>query len=433
MMNQLRCFFALSILVFASPAVSAPGISILLQCGKMLDVKAGTIGEAVSIVIEGNTIQKVEQGHETQGEESQVIDLKTQICMPGLIDSHTHISGQLSKQSYTERFRLNPADYALRAAHYAKMALLAGFTTIRNLGDSSNVTVSLRNAIRQGLVPGPRVYTAAKSLATTGGHADPSNGMRMDLAGDPGPKEGVINSPEDARKAVRQRYKDGADLIKITATGGVLSVAKSGQNPQFTEEEIRAVVETAKDYGLHVAAHAHGAEGMKRAIRAGIRSIEHGTFMDDEAMELMKQHGTYYVPTIIAGKWVAEKAQEEDFFPPAVRPKAAAIGPHAQATFGKAYKSGVKIAFGTDSGVSPHGDNAKEFAYMVEAGMPALEAIQSATLTAASLLGIENQLGTLEAGKLADVVAVPEDPSVDITTMQRVSFVMKDGVIYKQP
>lgn len=433
MMNQLRCFFALSILVFASPAVSAPGISILLQCGKMVDVKAGTIGEAVSIVIEGNTIQKVEQGHETQGEESQVIDLKTQTCMPGLIDSHTHISGQLSKHSYTERFRLNPADYALRAAHYAKKTLLAGFTTIRNLGDSSNVTVSLRNAIRQGLVPGPRVYTAAKSLATTGGHADPSNGMRMDLTGDPGPKEGVINSPEDARKAVRQRYKDGADLIKITATGGVLSVAKSGQNPQFTEEEIRAVVETAKDYGLHVAAHAHGAEGMKRAIRAGVRSIEHGTFMDDEAMELMKQHGTYYVPTIIAGKWVAEKAQEEDFFPPAVRPKAAAIGPHAQATFGKAYKSGVKIAFGTDSGVSPHGDNAKEFAYMVEAGMPALEAIQSATLTAASLLGIEDQLGTLESGKLADVVAVPEDPSVDITTMQRVSFVMKDGEIYKQP
>ena len=257
--------------------------------------------------------------------------------------------------------------------------------------------------------------------------------MRMDLTGDPGPKEGVINSPEDARKAVRQRYKDGADLIKITATGGVLSVAKSGQNPQFTEEEIRAVVETAKDYGLYVAAHAHGAEGMKRAIRAGVRSIEHGTFMDDEAMELMKQHGTYYVPTIIAGKWVAEKSAEEDFFPSAVRPKAAAIGPHAQATFGKAYKSGVKIAFGTDSGVSPHGENAKEFAYMVEAGMPALEAIQSATLTAATLLGVEDQLGALEAGKLADVVAVPEDPTVDITTMQRVSFVMKDGVIYKQP
>ncbi|MCE2487401.1 MAG: amidohydrolase family protein, partial [Desulfurellaceae bacterium] len=222
-------------------------------------------------------------------------------------------------------------------------------------------------------------------------------------------------------------------LIKITATGGVLSVAKSGHNPQFSEEEIRAVVETAKDYGFSVAAHAHGAEGMKRAIRAGVDSIEHGSLMDEEVMALMKQHGTYYVPTIIAGKWVAEKADQEGFFPDAVRPKAAAIGPKIQATFARAYKSGVKIAFGTDSGVSPHGQNAKEFAYMVEAGMPPLEAIRSATLEAARLLGQEDRLGTLEAGKLADVVAVPDDPSRDITSLQRVSFVMKDGLMYKRP
>ena len=238
----------------------------------------------------------------------------------------------------------------------------------------------------------------------------------MDLSGDPGPRQGVINSPQDARKAVRQRYKDGADLIKITATGGVLSVAKSGHNPQFSEEEIRAVVETAKDYGFSVAAHAHGAEGMKRAIRAGVDSIEHGTLMDEEVMALMKQHGTYYVPTIIAGKWVAEKAEQEGFFPG--RPKAAAIGPKIQATFARAYQSGVKIAFGTDSGVSPHGHNAKEFAYMVEAGMPPLEAIRSATLEAARLLGQEDRLGTLEAGKLADVVAVPDDPSRDISSLR---------------
>lgn len=429
-MNQLRSLCVVLGVLLASPAVAAPTV---LECGKVVDVRVGAVRQAVSIHIAGNTIQKLEPGYATPNHGDQVVDLRAYTCLPGLIDSHTHISSQLSQRSYTERFRLNPADYAFRAASYAKTTLLAGFTTIRDLGDRYNVTISLRNAIRQGLVIGPRVYTATKSLATTGGHADPSNGLRSDLSGDPGPHQGVINSPQDARKAVRQRYKDGADLIKITATGGVLSVAKSGHNPQFSEEEIRAVVETAQDYGFAVAAHAHGAEGMKRAIRAGVRSIEHGTLMDEEVMELMKQHGTYYVPTIIAGKWVAEKAAQEGFFPAAVRPKAAALGPKIQATFGRAYKSGVRIAFGTDSGVSPHGDNAKEFAYMVEAGMPPLETIQSATLVAARLLGQEERLGTLEAGKLADVVAVPGDPSRDITSMQRVSFVMKDGVIYKRP
>jgi imidazolonepropionase-like amidohydrolase len=210
-------------------------------------------------------------------------------------------------------------------------------------------------------------------------------------------------------------------------------VASSGQNPQFTEEEIRAIVEISKDYDFKVAAHAHGAEGMKRAIRAGVASIEHGTYMDDEAMALMKKHGTYYVPTIIAGKWVGEKSKIDGFFPEIVRPKAAEIGPLIQGTFARAFKAGVKIAFGTDTGVSAHGDNAKEFQYMVEAGMPALSAIRTATVEGATLIGIEKNAGVVDVGKWADIVATPQDPTQDITTMQRVSFVMKNGVIYKRP
>ena len=268
-------------------------------------------------------------------------------------------------------------------------------------------------------------------MATTGGHADPTNGMKFKLMGDPGPAEGVVNGIPDARKAVRQRYKHGADLIKITATGGVLSVAKSGENPQFKEDEIRAIVETAADYDMHVAAHAHGAEGMKRAVRAGVRSIEHGTLMDDETMDLMKERGTYYVPTISAGEFVAEKATVDGYYPEIVRPKAAKIGPQIKNTFQKAHQAGVKIAFGTDSGVSYHGENAKEFLYMVEGGMAPMAAIQSATKVAAELLGIEDALGTIEVGKTADIIAVKGDPIKDISALRDVVFVMKNGVVYK--
>jgi imidazolonepropionase-like amidohydrolase len=293
------------------------------------------------------------------------------------------------------------------------------------------VNISLRNAINSGIVVGPRIFTSGKSIATTGGHADPTNGYREDLMGDPGPKEGVINSPEDARQAVRQRYKDGADLIKITATGGVLSIAKDGSGPQFTDEELQAIIETANDYGMITAAHAHGAEGMKRAVQAGITTIEHGTKMTEEVMELMMQKGTYYVPTITAGKFVAEKANEPGYYHPLVVPKAKEIGPQIQRTFGIAYKKGVKIAFGTDAGVFPHGQNAKEFGFMVEAGMPAIEAILSATVTAATVLGQADKFGTIDAGMLADIIAVDGDPTKNVKVLENVSFVMKDGVVYK--
>jgi imidazolonepropionase-like amidohydrolase len=360
------------------------------------------------------------------------VDLSQHTVLPGLMDMHTHLASQMSKDSYNERFRLNPTDNAIRATAYAERTLMAGFTTVRDLGDDGVVIVSLRNAINAGFVVGPRIYTAGKSLATTGGHADPTNGWKAELQGDPGPHEGVINGAEDARAAVRHRYKQGADLIKLTATGGVLSLAKSGDNPQFTEEELEAVVATAKDYGFTVAVHAHGAEGMKRAVEAGVTSIEHGTFMTDEIMALMKKHGTYYVPTILAGVFVAEKAKEEDYFPAIVRPKAAKIGPEIRGTFARAVKAGVTIAFGTDTGVSPHGDNAREFELMVESGMSPMRALQAATSVASRLLRVQDELGTVEPGKLADLVAVPGDPLQNIGLMRSVAFVMKEGKVYKQ-
>ncbi|MAQ02228.1 MAG: amidohydrolase [Alteromonadaceae bacterium] len=387
----------------------------------------------VSLIIDNDTISDIRKGHIKVAKSDRLIDLSDSVILPGLMDMHVHLSSQQSgTSSYLKRFTLNEADYALAAAHYAHKTLMAGFTTVRNLGDSYNETVSLRNAINQGMATGPRIYTAAKSLATTGGHADPSNGMAKRIRPDTGPAAGVVNGVAEARQAVRQRYQDGADVIKITATGGVLSVAKSGQNPQFMNDELDAVVATAKDYGMTVAVHAHGKEGMIRAIKAGVTSIEHGTYMDEEVMALMKEHGTYYVPTILAGEFVAEKAKIDGYFPDIVRPKAAAIGPLIQATFGKAYKNGVNIAFGTDSGVSAHGDNGQEFGLMVEAGMPPAKAIQAATINAATMLGIEDKLGTLEAGKFADIVAVKGNPLEDITTLENVQFVMKGGKIYKQ-
>jgi len=417
------------LLFTCAPALAAT----ILHCGKLVDVSAQRVLTQMSIVVDGQTIRRVETGFINGAPGDRVVELRTHTCIPGLIDSHVHLTEEYSANSDIDRFRLNPADLAFRSTVFAERTLMAGFTTVRDVGGAGNVNLALRNAINQGLVKGPRVYTAGRSIATTGGHADPTNGMRADLVRQPSPEEGVVDGVDDARRAVRQRYKDGADLIKITATGGVLSVASSGQNPQFTEEEIRAIVETGKDYGFRVAAHAHGAEGMKRAVRAGVASIEHGTYMDDEAMTLMKKYGTYYVPTIVAGKWVAEKSRIEGFFPEIVRPKAAEIGPLIQGTFARAYKAGVKIAFGTDTGVSGHGENAREFSYMVEAGMPALEAVRAATLNAATLLGIEKQAGTVETGKWADIIATPQDPAQDIRAMERVSFVMKNGVIYKQP
>jgi imidazolonepropionase-like amidohydrolase len=416
----------------AAPAGTDASTAHALQCERVFDARAGRMLDARTIVVRDGRIAEVRPGRvDVPG--AQSIDLAGRTCSPGWTDLHVHLDGESSPQKYSEGFRLDDIDFAFRSVGYAKKTLDAGFTSVRDLGGT--VQLHLRDAINQGLVPGPRIWAAGKSIATTGGHADPTNGYNdalSHLIGPPGPTEGVINSVDDARQAVRQRYKDGSDVIKITATGGVLSYAKSGDAPQFTLDEARAIVETAKDYGYHVAAHAHGTEGMKRAVEAGVKTIEHGTYMTDEVMNLMKKKGTWYVPTISAGRFVAEKAKVEGYFPEVVRPKAARIGGLIQQTAAQAHKNGVKIGFGTDAGVGPHGDNAREFIYMVEAGMTPVQALQSATVNAAEVLGVDDQ-GVIEVGKRADLIAMPGNPVDDIKTVMDVDFVMKDGAVFRRP
>jgi imidazolonepropionase-like amidohydrolase len=430
----IMIIMAAAVLAFALlSAADAPTPTILVQAGHLIDGTGAAPRDKVTLVVRGGEITEVVNGFRDAAAGETVIDLRDAFVMPGLIDLHVHLGSQSSPTSYIEGFTMNQADFALRAARDGRVTLEAGFTTVRNPGDYMSETISLRDAIDQGYVVGPRIFSAGKSLATTGGHADPTNGWADRIEGDPGPKEGVINSPEDAAKGVRQRYKERADFIKITATGGVLSLARSPDAPQFTDPELEAVVRTARDYGFHVAAHAHGAEGMKRAIRAGVTTIEHGTFMDDEAIRLMKEHGTWYVPTISAGRFVGAKSEVEGFYPEIVRPKAAKVGRQINETFAKSVRSGVKIAFGTDSGVGPHGENAKEFVYMVEGGMKPLDAIRAATSSAAEVLGQRGRLGCVAAGCAADLVAVRADPVADISVLTKVDFVMKGGVVYVGP
>ncbi len=402
-----------------------------IQCGKIFDSKKGVLMSESTIIVENEKIIDIKKGFLTSEiPTDKIIDLKSKYVLPGLIDMHVHLEGETDPKRYLKKYTENEADRAYSSVKYAERTLLAGFTTVRDLG-GTGVNVSLRNAINSGDVIGPRIYTSEKSLGTTGGHADPTNGSSRKLMGNPGPKEGVVNSVDDAKKAVRQRYKNGADCIKITATGGVLSVAKSGQNPQFTFEEIKAVVETANDYGMHVAAHAHGDEGMYRAVLAGVKTIEHGTLMSERTMDLMKKKNSFLVPTITAGKQVEEKAKIPGYYPDIIVPKALAIGPKIQSTFGKAYKRGVPISFGTDAGVFPHGLNAKEFIYMVEAGMPEKECIQSATITNAKILQKEDLLGQIASGYYADIIATDNNPLDDISALQNIVFVMKNGQVYK--
>ena len=404
-----------------------------IHAGKVYESNTGKYLSNKTIIISDNIISSIEDGFiEPKNQNIELYDLKTKVIIPGLIDFHVHMESESGgKEKYINRFQDSKVDVAFKSTVVAKKTLLAGFTTVRDVG-GSGVNIALRNAINRGLVVGPRIFTSGKTIATTGGHGDPTNGYRQDLFDDPGPQDGVVNSISDARKAVRYRYKNGADLIKITATGGVMSMAKNGQNPQFTEEVMKAIVITANDYGMHVAAHAHGDEGMFRAVKAGVKTIEHGSIMKERTMKLMKEKNAYLVPTISAGEHVVKMASIPGYYPEIIIPKALEVGVQNKASTKKAYEMGVPISFGTDAGVFPHGDNAGEFVYWDEIGIPAEYSLRAATITNAKLLNMENLLGQIKKGFYADIIATNNSPHEDISTLKNVVFVMKDGKVYKK-
>ena len=397
-----------------------------IHSSNFFDVESGKYQSEKTIIIENKKIIDIKDGYIDPINNENLIDLKGKFLFPGFMDMHVHFGQEY--QSKAERpIKIERETQAILAADHAIKTLKVGFTTVRQVGDSGLVAISLRDLINSNKIIGPTIYTSGKSIATTGGHADPTNGKSIDDYDHPKPEDGVINGPYDAFKAVRQRYKDGADGIKLTVTGGVLSVAKSGDNPQFTLDEINAVVDAAKDYGFWVAVHAHGPEGMKRAVIAGVDSVEHGTFMTEEIMDLMINNNVYYVPTISAGEFVAQKSLIDNYFPDIVRPKAASVGPQIGNTFKKAHLRGVPIAFGTDAGVQAHGTNLDEFIYMVNYGMSPTDAIISATKNTAKLLDIYKDVGSIDVGKDADFVALAKDPLIDIQNIKATVFIMKEG------
>ncbi len=428
---RTRSFAVLLSLAVLSIAVHAQTTSIVLHCPNLFDSVSGKMLGETTVVVSGERIEQVISGYQSPSG-ANVIEFPNQTCLPGLIDDHVHLTDEFTGNHLVEKLTLNPSDYAIRSTLWAKRTLLAGFTTVRNLGDGDYNSVSLRNQINAGWVEGPRIFTAGPAIGSTGGHADHTDGLNLELQGNPGPAESMINGPDDAWKAVRQHYKEGVDLIKIMASGGVLDLSSSADNPQLTQEEINAVVAAAHDYGYTVAVHAHGAEAIRRSVIGGVDSIEHGTFMDQRDMELMKEHSTWYVPTIYTAQFVTERAKISGAYPPQVAQKALKVGPQVIKTLAAAYKAGVKIAYGTDEGVYPHGQNWRDFAPMLQAGIPATYALQTATINAAELLKKDKELGSITPGKFADVTAVPGNPLNDISVMGKASFVMKAGTVYKQ-
>lgn len=425
----------------AQEALSPPQSWTILHCGTLLAVPGQPSQRTMTIVIKGGVIDSILPGFAdpvdlvelANARAVEVINLADHVVMPGLIDCHTHITGEYTADIRLRRLEETDADAAVRGVVYARRTLEAGFTTIRNVGSSGDAGFALRDAINSGLIPGPRILVAGESISPTGGHSDSTLGYREDIFAIPASMQGIADGPAACRKAVRAQVKRGADVIKLTATGGVLSATAAGTEQQFFDDELYAIVETAHLLGRKVAAHAHGTNGINAALRAGVDSIEHGTFLDDESISLFKKTGAFLVPTILAGKTVAEKARIDGYYPAPVAAKARRVGPVIQDAFARAHRGGVRIAFGTDSGVSAHGDNAREFLLMVEAGMSPADAIVSATINAAELLGLSDTIGTVEPGKAADLIATTGDPLVEISQLQRVVFVMRAGKVYKRP
>jgi imidazolonepropionase-like amidohydrolase len=424
--------FALA-LAAPSVAAAATGPIVVLKAARLFDGRGETAIRDGVVIVEGGTIKAVGSGLAAPAG-ARVIDLGDATLLPGFIDAHTHVTGESSDNWLSDtvgRLRRSVPESAIRATEYARRTLMAGFTTVRDVGAGDFVDVALRNAIRAGTVPGPRMLVAVHALGARGGHCD-RTGYPYELFGpEPGLADGIASGPDGFRDAVRFQVKYGADVIKVCATGGVLSLADEVDTPQVTQDEMNAIVDEAHRLRKRTAAHAHGAEGAKVAIRAGIDSIEHGSFLDEEALRLMKERGTYLVPTLLAGEYVAGKAAERHY-PEEIAAKARAAVAARSTTFRRALQMGVKVAFGTDSAVSPHGLNAAEFALLVAHGMTPAAALRTST-SAAALLGLDKAIGTLEPGKDADVIAVAGDPLADIKATEKVVFVMRGGAVHREP
>lgn len=432
----LAALMASAVSAHAQQTPVATGVSTqpdttFVEAGKLLaDPSNGVVQRDKTLVIRGNQVVEVRDGFVGDASQGKVVDLRQAFVLPGLIDSHVHLTSQQNPNARLEEVTLSDADQAMVGARYARRTLMAGFTTVADLGASNQAIFALRNAVRNGDVPGPRIIAAGSSVSIHGGHGD-INGYREDVMHLLS-SESICSGPEDCMRAVRTQVRAGADIIKITATGGVLSNTAAGLNQQFSDDELSSIVGSAHRMGRQVTAHAHGVDGINAFLRAGGDSIEHGTYLDDQSIRLFKSNGAWLIPTLLAGDFVARIASGPDnFFTPAQTAKALEAGPKMLDMARRAHEGGVKIAFGTDSGVSAHGDNAQEFALLVRAGLSSLEAIQAATVGAAEHLRIANEAGKIAVGMPADIVAVSGDPLTDVTELERMKFVMKSGVVYR--